>query len=78
MIRAPTASPNPPASMAVAARKAAPGVDQATAAGVRVTTGNQMLQIPMPMVAKNSPVAAWASDAPIAVNPARTIAKEAA
>jgi hypothetical protein len=44
---------------------------------MRVTQGNQMLQMPMPIVAKNSPVVAWALVAPTAVSPASTIAKEA-
>ena len=72
-INAPTASAKPPGNRVAAARKADPGVDQATAAGIRVTAGSQMLATPMPKVAKNSPVAACAGLAPIACRPASTM-----
>ena len=75
-IIAPVASPKPPGKTAVVARKAAPGVDQATAAGVRVSAGSQILQTPIPNVAKKRPVAACSAVAPTAVIPARTIAND--
>ena len=77
-ISAPTASVNPPDKAVDAARKVAPSVDQATAAGIRVAAGNQTLHTPMAKVAKNSPVAGYTWVAPTAVSPANTIANDAA
>ncbi len=74
--KAPTAVANPPAGAAVVARSAAPGVDQAMVTGTR--NRQEKSTHPRPMVKHRmaTPEPASAGEAPTAVSPASTTAKD--
>ena len=66
VMKAPTAAAKPPLGARLATSRAAPGVDQAMATGMRVRKLNQAPSAPMEKVMMVSPEAAWAGVAPMA------------
>src|SRR6185437_3533652 len=75
---APTAAGNPPSGAPDAASSAAPGVDHAMLIGSRRQKLTRMAQTPIATASAIRPDAASAWDAPTAINPCRTTAKEEA
>ena len=76
--KAPTATGKPPAAAPVAARSAAPGVDQAAEIGMRDAKLRPMPATPMAIDKAIRPDAASPSLAPTAVSPLMMTAKEEA
>ena len=69
---APTAAGQPPATAPVDTSSAQPGVDHATAIGIRSHSPNGIEQATIPRHSASSPDAASARSAPTACSPART------
>jgi len=76
--KAPTAAGNPPSGSAEDASNAPPGVDQAILIGSRRHRLNKTPQSPIAMASAISPDAAWDGEAPMAVRPFSTTAKDEA
>jgi hypothetical protein len=72
---APTASANPPAGTVLAARKAAPGVDQAILIGQRLRNVRMTVSNPIRKPTAIRPEAASAGEAPTPLSPCTTTAK---